>query len=156
MTSTLDCGLKHPLGFTDDVEGAYFDLELHFSDDFVSARNEMIDPVDALCDDCGQDLAYEPDVMPDTFGAGRIRRSCPKCSSPFRPQDHVVVFRDGMTGQESELKGGATYRFAIVVDCGKCWRTDAEPDAPPVATSEFLDVSSRALSVPLSGVGHFY
>lgn len=156
VTNTLDCGLKNPLGLVDKVEGTYFDLELHFADDFVSDCNEMIDPMDALCDSCGRDLEYWPDASPDIFGAGRVHRVCPSCSTPFRPQDRVAVFRDGMTGEEGALKGGATYRFAIVADCGKCWRTDAKADAPPRATSEFLEVSTNALRVPLYSVGYFY
>lgn len=155
VTNTLDCGLKNPLGLVDEVEGTYFDLELHFSEDFVSDCNEMIDPMDTLCGSCGQDLEYWPDSKPDIFYAGRIRHVCPRCGTPFRPQDRAAVFRDGMTGEESELKGGAAYRFAIAVDCGKCWRTDARADAAPVATDEFLEVSMKALGVPLYGVGYF-
>lgn len=156
VTNTLEARLKNPLGLVDEVEGTYFNLELHFSDDFVSHSTEMIDPPDARCSNCRKDLEYWPDADADIFYAGRIRQVCPACSMSFRPQDHAIAYRDGITGEEGELKGGATYRFAIVIDCGKSWRTDGSDEVAPVATSEFLEVSSRALGIPLYGVGYFY
>ena len=156
VTRTLKRGIRNPLGLVDEEDGTYFDLELHFSDDFVHTCNEMIDPMDAECGKCGKDLEHSPDHKQDIFYAGRIRWACPKCKTEFRPQDHVAVCRDGMTGDESELPGGAVYRFAIVVDCGKCWRTDDSAEEAPAVTEEFLSVCSKALGVPLYGVGYFY
>lgn len=149
--------VRNPFGLVDEEDGTYFDLELHFSDDFVQVANEMIDPMDAGCSKCGKDLEYWPEIgVPDIFHSGRIQRTCPACGANFRPQDRVVVFRDGITGDESELRGGATYRFAIVIDCGKCWRTETSGDGEPVLEAEFLSVCETALGVPLYGVGHFY
>lgn len=155
VTNTLDTGLRHPLGLSDEVEGTYFDLELHLSDDFVDYGDAGIDPIDTKCA-CGEELAYSlwPDHEADIFYSGRVRRVCQSCGAAFRPQDRPVVCRDGLTGVESELMGGAVYRFAIVVDCGKCWRTTSDfPDTPLTATEEFVAVSSEALNTSLYQLG---
>lgn len=147
-------GVKNPFGLEDE-DGTYFDLELHFADDFVQVANETIDPMDTACSKCGKDLEYWPEGE-DIFYAGRIRQACPKCATAFHPQDRVAVYRDGETGEESDLEGGATYRFAIVIDCGKCWQTETSGGGAPTLSAEFLAVATSALGVPLYGVGHFY
>jgi hypothetical protein len=158
ITNTNECGIAHPLGLVDRVAGTYFDLELHFSDDFVEHCSEMIEPIDASCA-CGAQLAYNCDVEEqyDIFYDGRIRRTCSECGAAFRPQEHAVVYRDGVTGAEREVMGGAIYRFAIVVDCGKCWQLRRDlREVSLAATKEFIDVSSEALGAPLYEIGSFY
>lgn len=148
--------VRNPFGLVDEEDGTYFDLELHFSEDFVQVGGEMIDPMDARCSRCGEDLEYWTDMaVADIFYASRIRRVCPACQTAFRPQDRVVTYRDGMTGAERDLTGGATYRFAIVIDCGKCWRTEDSGDVEPTLSAEFFSVCSEALGIPLYGVGYF-
>jgi hypothetical protein len=145
--------VRHPLA--DVVEGqeqgAYYDIRLHFSDDFIEIASELIDPPVAQCT-CGEDLGYQPET--DIFYAGRIRRTCPACGGTYRPQDHVSLYRDGITGVERDLIGGANHRFAIVIDCGKHWRTRTE--RPPVASAEFSETSRAALGALLYEVGDFY
>jgi hypothetical protein len=155
VTNNLDGDLKNPLGLTDDEDGTYFDLELHFSDDFVSQTNELIYPIDATCAECDADLEYSPEHEEDIFYSSRVRYACPDCAAPFRPQDHAVIVRDGKTGEETDVDGGATYRFAIVIDCGKSWRTETPAKASPVVTDEFLSLCSEALGCELYGVGYF-
>jgi hypothetical protein len=145
--------VRHPL--TDIVEdpeqGAYYDIRLHFSDDFIEVASELINPPLTECT-CGEDLAYEPEA--DIFYAARIRRVCAVCGEAYRPQDHIGSYRDGITGAERELIGGANHRFAIVIDCGKHWRTRSE--RPPVVSGEFAEASTSALGVLLYEVGDFY
>ena len=116
--------LNYPLTpeFKADDHGGYYDFELLLSDDFVAEDGESIDPISTNCV-CGHDLAYEPDE--DIFYAGRIRRVCPQCRASYRPQDHETIIRDGFTGEESHIAGGLTYRFAISINCGKCWDQNA-------------------------------
>lgn len=157
VTRTVEREVRHPLGLIDEEDGVYFDLELHFSDDFVEVCSEVIDPMDTGCSECDEPLGYSLDVgKPDVFRSSRIRRTCPKCKTEFRPQDRTATYHDGMTCDESDLQGGATYRFAIVIDCGKCWQTETSGDVAPAATEEFVSVSSKALGIPLYGVGDFY
>lgn len=145
-------GLTHPLA--DIVEGAeqgaYYDIKLHFSDDFVEIISELIDPPPSICT-CGEDLLYDPEA--DIFYSARIRRVCPVCSEPSRPQDHAGSYRDGITGVESELIGGANHRFAIVIDCGKHWQTST--DRPPSVSPAFAEISTSTLGGLMYEVGDF-
>lgn len=157
-----ESGITHPLADIDETaDSAYYDLELHFSDDFVDVQNEMIFVEEAQCS-CGEDLQHDHSFDDlargaDIFYAGRVRRACPNCGELFRPQDHTALYTHGITGAESELPGGAMYRFAIVIDCGKCWRTiSGEKDAIPVARKEFIETCSAAIGAPLYQVGYFY
>lgn len=145
--------LRHPL--MEMVEapeyGASYEIKLHFADDFVETADEIIDPPPGICS-CGADLAFDADD--DIFYAARIRRVCSSCGEAYRPQDHVGYYQDGITGEQSELPGGATYRFAIVIDCAAHWQTSA--NVAPEATSAFLRLSSTALDTELYEVGDFY
>jgi hypothetical protein len=146
-------GLEHPLAdiVEDAGHGAYYDVRLNFADDFVEVVSESIDPLPNLCA-CGQDLGY--DAEPDIFYAGRVRRICPSCTQPYRPQDHAATHRDGISGAEREIMGGAYHRFAIVIDCGKHWRTDG--GAAPLAAAAFVSAVQLVLGQQLYEVGEFY
>jgi hypothetical protein len=134
------------------THGGYYELELHFAEDFVTSPSEIIDQIDATCE-CGTGLEYDPPLERDVFYSSRIRRVCPECGEPFRPQDHAAFTRHPFTGEEGELAAGVTYRFAIVVDCGKGWVHDAP--APPSAQPAFRAACEGALGVPLYEVGYF-
>lgn len=149
-------GLRHPLvsPYTDEDGGSYYDLELRLSDDFITNGNEYIDPIDENCR-CGEALGYQPEHQDDLFYSSRIRRTCPRCGEPYRPQDRPVTLRNPMTGEDKPpLSGGLTYRFAIVVDCGKS--LPVETDAEPTFTAEFRQACEEALGVRLYEVGEFY
>jgi hypothetical protein len=113
----------------------YYDIELHFSPDYVYHVSENIDPFakSPVCEQCGQELEYWPQ---DGIGAGgifyssRLHVRCPRCAAPFDVAKLPAVVRDGRTGHEDIVKGGACYRFAIVVDFGKCIPADKVKIAP--------------------------
>lgn len=146
-------GLIHPLAdiAEDPEQGAYYDLRLHFADDFVEIASEMVDPPSTLCT-CGQDLLYEAES--DMFYAMRIRQTCPRCGEGSRPQEHAGIYRDPVTGEERELMGGANHRFAIVIDCGKHWRTVS--GSPPSVSPRFAEISTAALGGLMYEVGDVY
>jgi len=140
----LQENLQHPLvsPYVDGDEGGYCDLEFRFSDDFVANGNEYIDPIDETCR-CGTVLGYWPeDGAPDLFYSGRIHRVGPRCGEAFKPQERLAAARNAMTGDNKPpIRGGLTYRFAIVVDCGKSRPMDA--DAEPTTTVEFKRTCER-------------
>jgi hypothetical protein len=55
------------------------------------------------------------------FYAPRMRTRCQACGRAFDPSERAATVRDPWTNEESKVRGGATFRFAVVVDCGKCW-----------------------------------
>jgi hypothetical protein len=146
--------LTHPIAPEPrfDDEGGYYELELRFSDDLVAAANESVDPLDAACT-CGNALEYWPQGDDDLYYAARIRRTCPSCSRAFRPQDKETTIRDGITGAESPIMGGLTYRFAVVIDCGKSWPQDS--DSMPRITAEFRRTCEAALGLRMYEVSYF-
>lgn len=147
-------GLQYPLenysGIPDDP---YYEIEIHLSHDYVHHSSECIEPVPTRCR-CGEELEYYPDDDADVFFASRIRTQCPKCSRAFDPSKCFVSCRDGFTGDWSELQGGAAYRFAIVIDCGKCFPRPFEP--PLVVSPRLLDLCQRVLKTDFYQVGDFY
>src|SRR5262245_46119659 len=77
------------------------------------------------CEDCGRGLEFESPA--DEFGAtcgifysSRLHVRCPECGTPFDVTHLPAVFKNGRTGEKNVVLGGACYRFAIVIDCGKC------------------------------------
>ena len=145
--------LNYPLTpeFKADGFGGYYDFELLLSDDFVAEDGELIDPISTVCV-CGHDLAYEPDE--DIFYAGRIRRVCPICVTAYRPQDHETIIRDGFTGEESAIAGGLTYRFAISINCGKCWDQNATKN--PAADQSLLALCEEVVGVKFCSINLFW
>lgn len=111
-------GLRYPLiNDWTPPEDPYYDIQLHLSLEYVQHVSELIHPINAICE-CGEDLEYYPED--DIFYASRIRNPCPQCARTFDPSAIEVVVRDGWTGEESQIRGGTIYRFAIAIDCHKC------------------------------------
>lgn len=155
-----DSGVRYPLRPCElKADLIYYELQIHLCPDFVYHLSELIQPFRAASGasqghgnkasvaggsygesgqevrcNCGQVLEYAPEPDHDVFYAFRIHSTCPRCGRPFDPGDLSAAVRDGWTGEViGEVPGGATYRFAIVVDCGKClpaWnkRIEVEPD----------------------------
>jgi hypothetical protein len=129
-----DAGLCYPLTVCDHrPEDTYYDLQMHFCRDYVYHTSELIDPVaeQLACSKCRDDLSFWPEESPaphslaggkatDIFYSQRIRLICPHCGEKFDLSKLSATVRDGWTGNESRIHGGASYRFAILVDCGKC------------------------------------
>ena len=123
VESLAASGLRYPLESPpSDGEDVYFEIQLHLSRDYAYHCSEVVDPFDEppVCA-CGTNLEYQPDYEQDPFGAARISAECPECGAPFNPTKLPCTVRDPWTGDEQTLPGGLTYRFAVVIDCGKCF-----------------------------------
>jgi hypothetical protein len=120
-----DSPLKYPLSRRPGGPAAYA-LELHRAHDYVSPVREGIAPVPTRCL-CGEDLGFhwdEDEVVP-TFGASSgIFAECEACSRTFDPSKGTASLVNPLDGTRAEVRGGATYRFALKVDCGKSFVAD--------------------------------
>jgi hypothetical protein len=145
-------GLHYPLindsGPPDDP---YYEIELHLSRDYVHHVSELIEPAPTVCA-CGEPLEYR--AAHDVFYASRIRMQCTRCSTRFDPSSIQVVVRDGWTGDKSLVNGGTIYRFAVVIDCGKC--IPQRRHAPISANPSLVDLCQRVLSHEFYEVGDIY
>jgi hypothetical protein len=145
-------GLCYPLvNDAGPPEDPYYEIELRSSRDYVHHVSEEIEPALTICV-CGEPLEYYPDY--DVFYASRIKIQCPRCSAPFDPSSINVVVRDGWTGDKSLVKGGAIYRFAIVVDCGKC--IPERRRVPIKANPRFVDLCQRVMGCAFYEIGDIY
>jgi hypothetical protein len=118
-------GLRYPLEplpFDDptDASDCYYEVQFHFGRDFIYHRSEVIDPFDPspTCP-CGHTLECEPESEEDPFCSARLAARCLRCGAAFDPTQLVATGRDGWTGTAMRIQGGASYRFAVVIDCGK-------------------------------------
>jgi hypothetical protein len=119
--------LRYPLNKPSPVSAndTYFDFELWLGRDHVYKTAEVIDPFEDERCACGAELVYDPESGNESlFYAPRMRTRCQNCGKPFEPSERVAIVRDPWTNAESKVRGGATFRFAVVVDCGKCWPED--------------------------------
>jgi hypothetical protein len=120
-TSTLRLPLDPP-PFDDPRTGTdwYYDLQLHLGREFVYLTSETIDPFDPppRCTR-GHALELESEFGDRPFFAPRLATRCATCGETFDPTRLLATGRDGWTGDPVQLQGGATYRFAIMIDCGK-------------------------------------
>ena len=67
---------------------------------------------------------------------------CTRCHKPNEFENLSMTYRDPWTGVEKEDFGGVTYRFAVVVDCGK-----NGPDRTAQVAADFLGIIQRTLGV---------
>lgn len=176
VDSSDESGLTYPLCPYPEFGDASYEIEVHVATDFVYHLSELIHPFDEVACPCGRDLRYseweessepqliesdptrgsyiytlddEPRTLP-LYADSRIFRLCPTCGRPFRPQDLVARVKDARTGVVRERAGGATYRFAVVVDCGKCFSRAAWPIR---ASAEFMDMVSKAFGQKFYEIG---
>ncbi|MGH1352816.1 MAG: hypothetical protein ACRBBN_18725 [Methyloligellaceae bacterium] len=156
--------LHYPLNSLPDhhPKETYYDLVLHFSDDFLYQCSEVINPFESTQCKCGVELEYYPEPEIDMFNSARIRRKC-ECGEMFKPQDHITLVRSGFgigEGDQIKLAGGCTYRFAIVIDCQKCLPFTRSPhkkrDAFIRATRNFVSICENALDMELTDISDFY
>lgn len=159
-------GLKYPLDQMPRTprgdNGPGYNLEIHSLADYAYVTSQLIDgfPTTDIalkpvhCKVSGTNIHYVSDTLNNMFDllGSRIHHTCPTCSTIFRPQERTVTVRDGWSGEARRLPGGATYRFAILIDCGR-----AVPERGPVAAvPEFKAISEAALGIPLYEVGNAY
>ena len=130
--------------------------------DFVYHLSEWIDPFVEVPSKCGRSLKYDDESATKAgypvYYDGRIHRVCPTCGRAFRPQELVAKVRDGWTGETASPPGGATYLFAVVIDCGKGFAREgfAREGSPMRASQEFIDTVTMALDQTFYEIGDFY
>jgi hypothetical protein len=118
--------LKYPLTRRPEGEVTW-SLELHRASDYVYPTSESIDPVPSKCA-CGEELAFQWDldeVVPAFSSASGIFAECEACSRTFDPAKGSADVTNPFDGSTESIRGGAAYRFALKVDCGKCFVEDA-------------------------------
>jgi hypothetical protein len=134
--------LRYPLSVPPPsaLEEAYYDVELWLADEYVYVTSEAIEPFDDTECACGASL--DADGPSDTlFYAERLRVRCSACGAPHDVSKRVAVWRHPDTRESRSIDGGATFRFALVVDCGKCWPRPADfgvhPDLKALCEASF-------------------
>lgn len=134
--------LKYPLSQTPDTSVSYA-LEVHRAPEYVYPVSETIDAVPTTCR-CGEDLSFEWDdeELVPAFGASTgIYAECEDCSRTFDPSQGTATITNPFDGTREEVRGGAAYRFALKVDCGKCFAKDPllafAPDLVALVEAEF-------------------
>jgi hypothetical protein len=116
---------KHPLTRRPEGKAGYA-LELHRAHDYVYPIAESIEPIPTLCV-CGEDLGFhwdEEEVVPAFGSSSGIFAECEACSRTFDPTKGAAKLTNPFDGTTSQARGGAAYRFALKVDCGKCFVAD--------------------------------
>ena len=134
--------LRYPLTRRPDGPITY-SLELHRASDYVYPIAETIEPVASKCQ-CGEELAFQWDldeVVPAFSSASGIFAECEACSRTFDPAKASAEVTNPFDGNAESIRGGAAYRFALKVDCGKCFVEDAglafDPELVALLEEEF-------------------
>ncbi len=133
--------LKYPLEPAfENSDDAYFDFELHFANDYVYPFVGAFDQ-EPVCQ-CGQKLVYYDEATKIDAFAQRIRRTCNLCGYGFDPTGQSASGQSGMTGEIIPIPNAATYRFALVVGCGKAFGA-----GEPYIAQELKELVERTLEV---------
>ena len=113
--------------------------------------SEIIEPFEEIRCTCGADV--QPFESPGRcpFYDSRLPNRCPSCQTEMNCATIPMTVRDGFTGIESKASGGVTYRFALVVDCGKYW-----PESDAAVTPEFVAVVEQTLGIKSRVFRDFY
>jgi hypothetical protein len=134
--------VQYPLSRMPEGELSW-SLELHRAPEYVCPTSETIGSISSTCA-CGEDLDFEWDeeeVVP-AFGASTgIFAECDECSRTFDPAKGSATITNPFDGTTERLPGGAVHRFALKVDCGKCFVADAKlafaPELVALVEKEF-------------------
>lgn len=146
--------LKYPLTHQPDGGVVSYAIELHRSLEFVYPISDDIEMVPTECR-CGDDLAFDwdDDEIVNPFGATTgIYAECDACSRTFDPSKGSAEVTNRFAETTSEVAGGAAYRFALKVDCGK--NVKAEPSLAFVP--ELVTILSTEFGRDFYEVGSVY
>ena len=149
--SLVASGLCYPLSDLPELDDVYYDIEIHRSALTLYHTSEIIEPFDGLYCSCGAELSEIDAPSNDLYYCSRLPLSCSACNSPVDFAKFPMCLRDGWTGAESQAYGGVTYRFAIVVDCGKCW-----PDKGAQVNPKLINIIQQAIGKGLRIVQDLY
>jgi hypothetical protein len=125
VTGPSSLPLRYPLSHKPEGEVSYA-LELHRALEYVYPAAENLDPIPTVCK-CGEDLAFEWDdeeLVPAFADATGIFAECEECSRTFDPTLGTARLGNPFDESGEEVRGGAAYRFALKVDCGKSFVAD--------------------------------
>jgi hypothetical protein len=139
---TDEVPVRYPL--TRRPEGSVlYALELHRAHDYVYPVRDTLAPIPTACL-CGEDLGFhwdEDEVVPAFGASSGIFAECEACSRTFDPAKGTAAVTHPFDGSKIDVRGGAAYRFALKVDCGKCFVPDAElafaPELVALVEDEF-------------------
>lgn len=117
--------LEYPLSLEPEGKVAYA-IEIHRAPEFVYPVADNIEMIETTCN-CDEDLAFdwdEDEVVPAFKSSVGIFAECEECSRTFDPAQETATITNPFDGEEDDVRGGAAYRFAIKVDCGKSFVAD--------------------------------
>jgi len=138
---------KYPL--THRPEGAApYTLELHRCPEFVYPVAKTIGALPSVCR-CGEDLSFswdEDEIVPAFVSSTGIFTECEECSRTFDPAKATAVIESPFGGPSQELRGGAAYRFALVVDCGGAFVKDPSIGFVPELTALMGEIFGRTFN----------
>jgi len=121
-------GLEYPLSMKPEGTVSYT-IELHRAPEFVYPVADNIEMIDTTCN-CDEDLAFdwdEDEVVPAFKSSVGIFAECEECSRTFDPAQETAAITNPFDEDDDEdVRGGAAYRFALKVDCGKSFVEDAK------------------------------
>ena len=134
--------VKYPLSRRPEGRVSYT-LEVHRADEYVYPSATTLARVPTICN-CKEDLSFEWDdeeLVPAFGSATGIFAECEECSRTFEPSKGSAILTNPFDGSTEEVRGGAAYRFALVVDCGECFVRDPKlafaPDLVALVENEF-------------------
>jgi hypothetical protein len=120
--------LEYPLSMKPEGKVAY-SIEIHRAPEFVYPVADNIEMIDTTCN-CDEDLTFdwdEDEVVPAFKSCVGIFAECEECSRTFDPAKESATITNAFDeDDDEEVFGGAAYRFALKVDCGKSFVEDAK------------------------------
>jgi hypothetical protein len=145
--------VKYPLTHRPDG-GVSYALEVHRAPEYVYPVSDTIGALPITCT-CGEELDFEWDeeeVVPAFRSANGIFAECDECSRTFDPAKGSAKIQNPFDGSSEHLPGGAAYRFALKVDCGKSFVKDPKLAFAP----ELVALVEKAFGRTFYEVGALY
>jgi hypothetical protein len=114
-------GLHYPLNAPPPIslDEAHYNVELWLANEHVYVTSETIEPFPNTACRCGASL--EQNDEDPLFYATRLRTRCDACGALTDVSERLATWHDPGTNAMRRIPGGATFRFALVIDCSKCW-----------------------------------
>ncbi len=153
-----EAGVQYPFVFDPypDSGPPYFYIRLILGHEYFYWTGENVMPFDEASTKCvcQEQLSYWTGWA-HGVGSQRIHRACPRCGRGFDPSGRACEVLDGWTGVSTQLIGGLTFCFALVVDCHKYFPSDEEVGRRFHLRAEFLDLWRTFIEVPYEQVFTF-